>query len=276
MLYTEQRLIAAFANDIVSYGGQAVLIAALSWQSRLSGSEVLYAMAWSSWAAALLGAWQLRCSLGRHIDLSSFAQNWGLGKWLLGAQIAGEWLSTQLYLFLAAAALGPAAAGILRAVHTLFGPTRILAQVLSLVLPTRLARTLAKSGEEAFRAEFRTAALWAVPLLGGYCLLAALLAKPLLILAYGDTYRDQGSVLALYAVATFLGYLTILGEVALRAKRMTRHIFRSELWSLLVVPSSWLMIPVLGIHGVVLGMAFADLALAWLLWRAYREGDRQP
>jgi thymidylate kinase len=74
-----------------------------------------------------------------------------------------------------------------------------------------------------------------------------------------------------------LGGLSVVLAAALRALRLTRQIFTSELISLAALPVSWLLIPVWGIHGVLLGLIAADLVLITLLWRSWRAGvSNQP
>src|SRR5690606_14532269 len=115
----------------------------------LSGSVALYCIAAASALAAIVGLWQIRQSLGWQFDLDVTKENWHFGKWLAGGYIVGNWCSSQLLIFLAAAFLGTWAAGILRAIHTVFGPLRILAQAFSTTLPIRLAGTLDQRGARA-------------------------------------------------------------------------------------------------------------------------------
>ncbi len=82
ILYTEGRLAAAFVNDSISYGGQALAIAALWWLDGLTAPLALGALAATSAIAAALGGWQIRGSLAGRIDPSVCAENWHFGKWL--------------------------------------------------------------------------------------------------------------------------------------------------------------------------------------------------
>jgi O-antigen/teichoic acid export membrane protein len=272
VLYTEGRVAAAFANDLLSYGGLALAIAALWRQGVLTGPHALYSHAAAFALAGILGCWQLRRRLTGGFDLSVVRENWHFGKWLAAGDIVGQWLSTQLFVYLAAAMLGAAAAGILKAVHTVFGPTRVLIYVFNTLLPIRFARTLADEGKPALHAQLIAAFLAAVPLLGGYCLLAAVFSGPLLRLLYGSTYAGYPSVLALYAAFTFISHSIIIISAALRAQRLSRFIFTSRLSStLMTAPFGCLLIHALGIHGAVLGMILTASVLSCLSWRAYRR-----
>ncbi|MCA9156786.1 MAG: polysaccharide biosynthesis C-terminal domain-containing protein [Planctomycetales bacterium] len=271
VLYTEGRTSMAFAIDVIAYGGQTAAITAFWWRGDLSGSLALYSIAVASALAAMVGLWQLRQSLDWQFDWNVTKENWHFGKWLAGGYIVGNWFSSQLLVFLAAALLGTWAAGILRAIHTIFGPLRILAQAFSTTLPIRLAGTLENSGPLAFRRDVGYAFLVATPLLGGYCLLVGLLSGHILTFAFGEKYSGHEYVLMLSSAAAFVGYHCIIFSATLRATRRTRQIFMCELCATcVVVPLSAFLIPWLGIYGVVLGMMFTDVLLLTLFYWSYR------
>jgi O-antigen/teichoic acid export membrane protein len=279
LLYTEERLGSALINDLICCLGQVLAVTMLWRVERLTAPAALYCVSGASAIAAAFGAWQMRHSFfHRCFSWEAFRENWQYGKWLLGGKVIGEWLSSHLLTFLAAVALGTAAAGVLRAVHTVMGPTRMLAQVLDTVLPTQLARTLAEQGATTMRASLTSVCVWAIPALAVYCLVAAVAAEPLMRLLFGAEYGSQGPVLALYSLAAFIGYLTMIASAVLKARQLTHQIFVSELISLLVMPIGLLLIPSLGIYGVLSGLIAADIALLFLLcspWqRAERTGER--
>ena len=274
VLYTEGRLTAAFTNDLISYGVQAVAIAALWQQEALTAPRALHALAATSAVAVFLGAWQICGSLACRADPSAFLENWNYGKWLAASAVVSSWLSAELFIYIAAAVVGVAAAGILRAVTIVFGPTRVLAYVISSVLPIRFARMLADAGPSALRAELKTTYLLALPAMGGYCLLAAIFAEPLLRLLYREKYAGQASVLALYAVYTFIVYVAMIVNAALLANRQTRQVFSSHLYAgLISLPIGLITIVALGVHGAVLGM-IANYAVVCLLLRRAYDAER--
>ncbi len=271
VLYTESRTSMAYAIDIVAYGGQTAAISVLWWRGSLTGSLALYAIAVASALAALVGLWQVRRSLDWQFDANVTKENWHFGKWLAGGYIVGNWFSSQLLIYIAAALLGTWAAGILRAIHTIFGPMRILAQAFSTTLPIRLASTLEHRGPLAFRHDVAAAFLIAMPLLGVYCLLVGLLSGHILTFTFGEKYAGYEYVLMLSAASAFVGYLCIILAATLRATRRTRQIFMCELCATCaVVPLSALLIPLLGIYGVVLGMMSTDVLLLSLFYWTYQ------
>jgi O-antigen/teichoic acid export membrane protein/thymidylate kinase/tRNA A-37 threonylcarbamoyl transferase component Bud32 len=276
VLYTERRVAAALFVDLVSYGGQTFTIVALLGLHALSGVSALYVIAITFALGAVVGCWLIRHSLKGSFDLSVLRQNWDFGKWLAGGEILSTWLCGELFVVLGAAALGAGAAGILRVVNTVFGPTRIVTYVANTVLPIGLSRTLADKGEKALRRQFRAACLVVMPAIGGYCLTAALFAGPVLWLFYGDKYLDAAPVLRLFAAYIFVNYMGVVLSTALKAKQLTFGIFISRLTTCLVtIPLGALMIVAFGIYGAVLGMMLNSLLLSLLYWRSYVQVCRE-
>jgi O-antigen/teichoic acid export membrane protein len=273
VLYTEQRLAAAFSNDVISYGGQTVAVAALWRHDVLTAPVALYALAATSALAAAYGLWQLRGSLAWGLDRATVRENWHFGKWLAGGELL-RWLSSvEMYQYLTAAILGTAATGMLKSAQIIFGPARLISFSLASVLPIRFARTLAATGRAGLDAQLKMVYLLIVPLLGSYCLLVAMSAGTLLRLLYGDKYSGGVRVLTLYAASAFLAYLMQVMSAALRATRLTRCIFRVYVYtSLIAVSLGWLLIKTFAAEGALIGMILTSLIANFLFWRAYRRG----
>ncbi len=277
VLYTEHRYAGAFANDIVSYGGQMALIAVMyvaharvGWH--FTGASALYALAVTSAAAVLLGAWQLRHSLGGGVDRHDIEENWHFGKWLLGGELMGWASSLHMQVWWAALLLGTAVSADLRAVQILFGPTRVIAFFLSTILPIRFARTLHKHGVAGMRSQVRKAYIALIPMAGVYCLLLAAFPMPLLHLIYGPAYTDDAavSVLRLYAGCAFLTYMQMVVAAALTASRRTRVIFTSSVWGCVIaLVMSPLCIPLMGADGAIIGIIITTLVVTILLLKSY-------
>lgn len=271
ILYTEGRLGGALFNDLISYGGQIAGVVLLWKLQRLTGPAALSVLAVTSTVAAAVGVWQVRRSLARRFDLRLLRENWTFGKWLLGAT-TGDWLSTQLYVYLAALLLGPAAAGALKAGQLILGPLNIVCSFLDSVLPVRFARAWSAGGGAALGRRLRAAYALTAPLVGGYCLVVAVAAGLLLRLLYGQTYAGYSTLLALTALFTFTSYLPRIVSAALQAQGISRPIFVAYVGAGLTaiglgVPS----IALAGVNGAVIGMILSTLMLSCLLWYAYRR-----
>ena len=96
MLYTEGRLAAAFGNDIVSYGGQAVALLVLWQVGHLTGTTALFNVAAAFAVGAAVVAVQLRPTLSGRPRVDSLAANWHFGSGSAVAEV-GQWFSTQFW-----------------------------------------------------------------------------------------------------------------------------------------------------------------------------------
>jgi O-antigen/teichoic acid export membrane protein len=156
-------------------------------------------------------------------------------------------------------------------VHTLFGPARILSYVMRLMLPITFAKSINSEGDASMQRKLRAMLIVAVPLFGGYCILIALLADPLMRLAFGDDYAGYRGVVALYALAMFISYMAMIIISALKAQRRTRRVFFNRLAaSLIAIPVGVALIHYTGLHGAVGGMIASYTALIVLSCFTYR------
>jgi O-antigen/teichoic acid export membrane protein len=290
VLYTEARFAAAFINDMVSYGMQMILIAALLWRDGLltgggveatdamgDAPKIMYCLAITSGAAAVLGIWQLRKSLGRQIDRAAFGENWRFGRWLAGAEILQWCSSLNVYLYIAAALFGTAASGELKAAQVLFGPARVLAFQLTNILPMKFSRTLATGGNAALHRRVKSVYAWFAPLTGSYCIIVAIFAGPLMKLMYGPDYAGHKAILSLYAACAFAQYLELVLSAAMTAKRQTQWAFISYVYSAAVaVVAAYPLLWALGVEGAVVGMILTSTVVVAVFCHAYQRNILQP
>ena len=280
ILYTEGRMGAAFINDVLSYGGQAVWIVALWWldlsrpagaSHLLTGASALQVLAITSGVAAVLGCLQVRKSLFGSIDLKVWTENWNFGKWLVGSEVLVYCSSLPMYMNLVGLLVGAGASGELKAAQTLFGPARIISYYLATVLPIQFAHRLAAGGDDALRKAFRDSAIRVLPVVGAFCLIIALFAGPLLAI-FGKDFAAQPLVLAIYAMVAFVAFIQMVLSAALTARRMTRHVFMATgAGTIVTVLFSFPLIKVMGIYGALIGMLFTGLAMTAMLWRGYQS-----
>ena len=140
-----------------------------------------------------------------------------------------------------------AATGNLKAAYVIFGPMRIFGFFLKAVLPNQFARTLVKGGNAAMKKQVSTVYWMVAPCMGGFCLLVAACAGPIISTMYGSQYADGRSVLMLYAVFAFIAFMAQIVGCALRAKQLTKRVFASQAYaSLIALPVGWLIIKTLG------------------------------
>jgi exopolysaccharide production protein ExoQ len=275
VLYTEGRLRDAFANDLISYGGQAAIIVALGRFGHLTGARALSIIALTSALAAAGGCWQIRGSLTRRgvwgaMRAGGFAENWLFGKWLFGAALA-TWVASQLYPILIGGLIGVAQAGAFSAVFTLMGPARILLIAMDTALVPVAARAFAERGQPELHSFVARVYMMTAPIIALYCIGISLLSPRILGAAYGEHYRPYGWLLALFALSYALDYLRLPISIAMEARRISAPIFRAYLLaSIVTLTAGVAAVRFLGLRGAALGTIANSLILGVMLWRYYR------
>jgi O-antigen/teichoic acid export membrane protein len=270
VLYTEGKISGAFINDLYSYAGQSLAIAVLWRTSFLTATTALLAIAVSSAVGVAIGLFQLKRSLRLHIDRAVFFEQWDFGKWLAAGE-TGYWLSSTIYTYIAAALLGTAASGGLKAAQVILGPLNILLFYLDVMLPIRFSKAWTNGTEQALPRAVRTAYLTTMPFVVGYCVLAGAFAPSLLRIAYGSDYTHFATVVIIVAATCLLSYLGRVLTAALQARRMTQAVFHTHLAAaIFTVALGWLFVEKLGVAGAALGIGLSSLIRCILLLRAYR------
>jgi O-antigen/teichoic acid export membrane protein len=211
--YTVHRVERAIASDIISYGGQLVLLVLLAVTGRLDGAVALATMGAASFAAFLFDLWRMKPAPEltgnslRPLRLL-FIQHWPLSRWLLLTVLA-MWGGSQLYPFLLAA-LGPVAVASYVACRNLLNAIGVMIQSVGNYLPVRAAALLKRRGKLALRNHLlRTLAR--TSMFGiAFVVLIMLSAGPLMHLVYGGRYDSAAPLLRMLALATLF---TLLGAV---------------------------------------------------------------
>jgi O-antigen/teichoic acid export membrane protein len=252
MLYTEERLAAAFANDVVSYGGQAVALVVLWRLDVVTGTRALLTLAAAFAVGTVFVVWQLRPSLSGRLDGSSLSANWNFGKWLGLAEV-GQWFATQFYIYLGGAVVGAVASGVLKAGQTLLGPMSVFLTFVTSYLPIVFARELESSG--SIRAKTRRSFSVILPVVVPYCLVMAIFAKPVLEFVYGHAYGRYTTVVQLFALYYILLAFSTVAIAALSAKGMTPSVFVGQTGGAIVsLAIGWLLLQQFGAEGGVTGI----------------------
>ena len=269
VLYTEGRVRAAFANDVVSYGGQLALFAFLWRVDELTATTALYGLGATALLGAGIGAFQLRDSFSRRWSRAAWRENWRFGKWLGGGAIAAA-ASLNVFFYGAAVFVGTAAAGMLKAAQLLLGPATVVVLFLGTVLPIRSAHALDRAGSAAVRADAARVVAFTGPPVLLYSLCVAVFADDALRLIYGGRYEGAGRVVALFALYLLVTYGAQVVAAALNAHRRTRVIYRANVVTLAVsLTAGLLLVAALGTTGAALGLVVAAAVGALVLVRGY-------
>lgn len=266
--YTEGRERAAFAIDVVGYGGQALGIAILWRAELLSATTALLAVAACSTLATLYGLTRVRTSLTAGLEASAWRENWRFGGWLFAAGL-GFWVSTQISAYVAAAFLGTDAAGVLKASQIVVAPLNVLLVFLNTVLPIRLA-PLVRASPQALVHAVRRSFLLTAPIVVAYLSLAVLGAGTALRVLYGSKYQGHEQVVSLLALFYGAVYVATMLIGVLTAIRRTRAVFVANAAGAVAATVAGVTLTwAYGLSGAVLSMTVAELTIAAVLAASY-------
>ncbi|MBA2616444.1 MAG: polysaccharide biosynthesis C-terminal domain-containing protein [Actinobacteria bacterium] len=276
VLFTEARPRMALAIDLIGWGGYLAALAVLQAAGELTSVSAILVIGLTTAIGAAVGAWSLRRSFARTLDRGALRENWSFAKWL-GAARATSWVSTYLYIYLAAVIVGAIAAGALRAGQILLGPLNVFLLYLDVVLPIRFSRTYAASGRAMLQATLvRAYAATALPV-GAYCVLVALFAEPLLDLVFGSDFTEYASLVVALAAYYFVQYCAQVLMAALNARGRSRSVFIASIGAALPgLALGWPLIEAFGADGAAIGMGVSSLMLLALVWLFHRADADEP
>jgi O-antigen/teichoic acid export membrane protein len=205
--FLRQKAGAAFANDIISYGGQLVLLVWFALTDDLTLAQVLWIMAGTSAVAFLLGYLISRAPVRpAFADARAvLREGWRAGRdYFVAWQM--QWAGTQGVLLVGAGLLGAQAAGGVRAAQNIIGPINILFQAMENVVPVVCAWRYKEGGLPALSHYLWRNTAWGSALLLPVMAGLAFAAEPLTRLVYGAPYAAYASLVIWQAAAMFLQF----------------------------------------------------------------------
>lgn len=214
--YTLGNTAEALRNDLISYGGQVILLLLVSMTWQLDGAVAFAILAFTSILAFLFGLLKLDFPKERVTRASGavLAEHWPLSQWLILTVLA-VWGAGQVYPFLIAP-LGPVVVASFSACRNLLNAMGIVVQSVNNFLPTRAAALLRKEGKTALRRHIRKTLLPITALALVFLGVTQAFAEIILNLVFGGIYDSAAPLLKILAwgsVSTL--FAAVMGSYAL-------------------------------------------------------------
>ncbi len=274
--YVRGQLGYAFINDVISYGGQLLLMLLVEWVWELDRVNVFIVMGITSWLGFLVGLMKVEWPRPRVSSSlwQTLSQHWRIARWLVLTVLA-VWGAGQVYPFLIAS-LGPVVVATFSASKNILNVIGILVQSFGNYLPGRAALLLKEQGKQALRRHMLVTLGQSGLASFGLFVIVLWLAQPLLHLLYGGTYDHAAYLLQILAVGascTILG--AALGAYSL-AMEDSRSNFLANLGATAMTFTAGLwLIREYGVEGAAiatsLSLATAMLLQALLVFLRYRS-----
>jgi O-antigen/teichoic acid export membrane protein len=277
VFYTTSDARAASLNDAVSYGLQAAgIVILVLWMGRPSVGMALCVLGGSSFAATLLGAWQLRGHFSFNtVTLRVAVEHWkeagDFGKWLLARNVT-TWLGQYGYNWLLLVMLGPVALGTYKAAEHLLNVLNPLRLAAYSYLPPRASVVFGEGGTPSLRRWMKRVYFSLGGMFAAIALTLMLFARPLLSLAYGQKFAGMGLewVLVLGALAAVITFVRVPLEMGLTAMKESRPLFWISLSPVMVlVAGGVVLVHFFGILGAPLASILGGSVLLALTYRMF-------
>jgi O-antigen/teichoic acid export membrane protein len=259
----------ALADDALSYLTQLPILFLLHRAGHLNGATALWVMAGTSIVGMVAGwFWVERFEFHWDWITTISRRHWKVSRWLAASALL-QWISGNLFLLVAPAYYGTAAAGVLKASQNLMGVTHVWFQGLDNVVPVETARRLREGGVHSMVAYARSVAIkW-----GGVTFLFAMVMAVApgfwLRLVYGPELARYGYILRLYALFYVIVFLGGPLRACLQAMEFTVPIFWSYMamtacaFAFAVPMAKWF-----GLNGTMLGLVATQALFQGILFAA--------
>jgi len=251
----QDMVVAAFINDVICYLGRLAILIWWLGYSVLSISSVFWVVSVVSAASVIVGLFYGKIYLWRYKELKVICiRYWGFSKWLAGSAIV-QFISGNMFIFVASAMLGSSAAGAIKAVQTILAPINVFFLGFENIVPVRASRNFYAKGITSLYAYLRK-----VTVVGLLCTLmiagiVVVMPEFWLKLAYGTEYIVYGHLVYWYAAIYAVAYLLLPLKAGLRALEVTRPIFYAPIFGLVIgIIVVFPLINEYGLDGAMFGM----------------------
>jgi len=267
LFFVQERQVAAFVNDVISYCGQLLLLIYLFFMELLTVENVLWSIAVTSAIATVVGIVVYgKVSFNYVVFVSSVRRHWGSAKWLTGSALL-QWTSGNMFIIAAGSILGPTAVGALKAGQNIMGVVHILFQGLENIVPVRASFYLHKSGFQSMAHYLRKVTVWGGLATGILAVAVSVSPEFLLTKIFGDDYQGYGYILIWYAVIYVVSFLSLPLRILLRTIEKTFPVFLAYiLMTIFSVLTAVPMVQEFGLQGVLIGMLILVIISASTLY----------
>lgn len=262
---------AVFINDLISYGGQIIVLLLLFQYGLISISSVFHAIAITSLIAFSLGliTEQLLPSLEQ--IRKAFRRSWALGRSLLAAS-QFQWLGSQGVLLIGALVVGVRAASGVRAVITVLGPVNVLLQMIDNVVPVRAAHAYMHGGRLGLVRYLGKTSLFLLLVMSLPVSVIVIFAKPIMVLAFGSAFTVFAGLIVWQGAYCLLGLAYRHLQYYYRTIGNAQVLARAALVTAIVVTFCCFVFAKLhGVVGVMVALVIGQcINVAWPLMFAFQ------
>ena len=272
LFFIEGRVLAAFLNDVISYGGRLVVLFVLFLKAEPSLHSVFWVMSITLSISVISGFLMLyKPSFDYQYNLKILQRHWKMSKWLAGSALM-QWTSGNYFIVVAGALFGPISVGVLRAASNIIGISNILFLGLENIVPQSASRHLIVSGVAGLKSY-----LMKVFIFGGAAILALAIflsafSEQILTLLYGKEYADYGYILIWYSMISIISYSIIPLSIGLRTLENTKPLFISYfITTIFSILTASILVATFELNGVMTGMLINNLIMLLIAYVCFTK-----
>lgn len=261
--YTQSRIQSALFNDLISYGGQLVVLGAMYLADATDPAYAFLALAATSLLAFIAGIRPLRKEHAAIVAVAKekealLFEHWQFAKWIVLSQFV-FWGATQIYPFMLAKQTSYSAVADFNIANSILNALNVVRLMLGNYLPSRVTQVFAQGGIASLQPFLLRVLAYSC---GSAILFIALLlvySDWLVSMLFADKYPLAGSLIGWLAIAhfaTIIGVVTNAGALPLRT---TNWIFiANAVGTAFALAAGPLLISHFGVWGAVTALAVSS------------------
>lgn len=253
--------------DTIAYLGQISMIVYFIYTDSLELKNVFVAISLSFGISLILGYSQIKIVSTKTLHKKLlFLKNWQFSKWLVYSAIL-QWGSGNFFIIAAGAILGSWAVGVIKIMQNTMGVFHVLFIALENILPISFSKIYKKDGYNSLIKYFQLQLKYGFYIFSLLSIFIYIFSSDIIGFIYGIEYVKYSYLLLGFTLIYMFIYITMLQRYLLRTLELTKVIFISYIiTSLFAFSSSYYLIELLKINGVLIGMFIIQLIISLLFY----------
>ena len=254
--YTNNRHVAAFFNDFISYISRLIILFLLWQYSPVLSEGVLWVLFVCSIVPAALGMFMLdRAQIDRAWLAAIAARHWSVSKWTVGTSIL-RWLAGNLIVLMGGALLGAQAIGAVRAAMNILAPRNVLINGLTNIVIVKGSTILHHQGTPDLRRYLAKIGVFMTAFDACIALTAVIFAEELMFYIYGPEFVPYAYLIYWLAAMNVVQITAFPLGAGLKIFEYTKPYFVSAvLEAAFGIVASYFLVIYFDLHGVMIGLA---------------------
>ena len=254
--YTNNRHVAAFFNDFLSYVSRLIILFLLWQYHPVLSAGVLWVLFVCSIVPAAIAMFMLdRAQIDRAWLTAIAKRHWAVSKWTVGTSIL-RWLSGNLIVLMGGALLGAQAVGAVRSAMNILAPRNVLINGLTNIVIVKGSTILHHDGTRNLRRYLAKIGVFMTAFDACIALVAVIFAEEIMFYVYGPEFVPYTYLIYWLAAINVVQITAFPLGAGLKIFEYTKPYFLSAgLEAAVGILASYFLVLYFDLHGVMIGLA---------------------